>query len=91
MTQTSQQYPQAERLEECTDQYHAIMTFLKWAANNGYHLAVHQPPLGQVPFMMPVFSGQWERVIHQFLEIDTDELDRERRTTIHRLREMNAH
>ena len=67
------------------------MNLLEWAANNGYHLATRQPPLGQVPFMMPVFSGEWERIIHRHLEINTDALDRERRNMIQQARQSKHH
>ena len=53
--------------------------------------ATHQPPLGQVPFMMPVFSGEWERIIHRHLEINTDALDRERRNMIQQARQSKHH
>ena len=91
MNTRSLQYPQSERLGDFHDEYCAIMTFLEWAGSKGYHLATYQPSLGQVPFMMPVFSGEWERIVHQYLEIDTDALDRERRNMIQQNRDQQSH
>ena len=91
MTSPRHHYPQSERLAECIDQHRTITEFLEWANSQGYQLAAFQSGgPGSVAFMFPVTREAKERIIHQFLDIDTKALEQERQDMIRYLQQSGA-
>ena len=91
MTSPRHHYPQSERLAECIDQHRTITEFLEWASSQGYLLATHREAApGSVAFMLPVVRDKQERIVHQFLDIDTKALEQERQDMIDYLQQSGA-
>lgn len=78
-TQTEIPTPTCDKLASLSKEKDAIMEFLDWArSERGLALAKHE----EDEFYPSSFQGSLEKLVHEFLDIDHRELERERRALL---------
>ena len=74
---TPSPYPECEKLAAAGDRW-AVADFLEWCSQRGYHLAEHVDGRNYPV----VISKTHEAVILEYLEVDPEALDLERRSIL---------